>query len=190
MKSGTFEDGVDQDLLDTVRPVLNYQSGEINRQSFKIDTGNKELDKVATMRQVNGLNTANKNVRTYNGFEYIDVQVNPWNGKVHLDGATNGKQFKPHNDDSPISLYDNSFVRPMHYDFSEEVGTEADHRLQYKKFKADANFGSNTQFKQTFSNTMNIGPAHNAPLAMSYYGCAQCNPDMVSASSFVDQKKF
>ena len=73
MKAGEFKDGVDQDLLVTVRSVLNYQNNEINSTMFRIDTGGRDINKVAGMRLLNNKNTANKNMKVHNGTMFVDV---------------------------------------------------------------------------------------------------------------------
>jgi hypothetical protein len=53
MSEGDFYAGADKDIVDVVRTVFNYQNEEINSAGFRIDTGNNEISKVASLRLLN-----------------------------------------------------------------------------------------------------------------------------------------
>lgn len=95
MSDGYFYNGADKDIVDQVRAVLNYQNPEISSAGYRIDTGNNDINMVATLRILNDENTVNKNMMIYNGTGYMGVQINPWDEKIVLKNFTNGKQFAP-----------------------------------------------------------------------------------------------
>lgn len=68
----------------------------------------------------------------------------------------------------------------MTYDFDADVLSTVDDTFKYKKFTAGQNFKQQAGLRQTFDNTINIGPAYNTPLVLGFYGCYSCDPKSIS----------
>jgi hypothetical protein len=92
------------------------------------------------------------------------LQVNPWPSYVFFDNATNGLLFSPENQIGDFVLaYDNRIIKVLNYTYGEEDDDIDGCDLPFRKY--NNNFTENTtDYGQSPTGTINIGPNFNLPL--------------------------
>lgn len=117
MNEGDFFLGADKDLVDRVTPIFSTSNSEVASGQIRVDTGNREAEKVAQVRFVNGEHYINKNMQMFNGTYFSTLHVDPWGSPTSMKSASNGMQFKPFMTEEEVNIYENRMIRLLNYKY-------------------------------------------------------------------------